>query len=50
MERTEETIDKICEWIERELKNTSSMQTESVLPAMISALAVLVIAQGEFYR
>ncbi len=50
MQRIETTINNICDWIEEQLKNTSSMQTESVLPEMISALADLVIAQGEFYH
>lgn len=50
MERLDKTIDEVCNWIESELKNTSSMQTESILPNVISALADLVIAQGEFLR
>jgi hypothetical protein len=37
-----ETINALCEWIQKELKNASSMQTESILPAVIEATAKLV--------
>ena len=40
----EQTIRCICEWIQEELKNTSSGQTESILPEVIRALAELVRA------
>lgn len=50
MKKVENTIAELCEWIENELKNTSSLQTESILPEMILALAKLVTAQCEFFR
>ena len=37
-----ETINALCDWIQKELKNASSMQTESILPAVIEATAKLV--------
>ena len=40
--RVEQTICQMCDWIEKELKNTSSMQTESILPDMIVVLAKLI--------
>lgn len=43
-ETLEQTVSRICEWIQEELKNTSSGQTESILPEVIRALAELVRA------
>ncbi len=37
----EKTIRDLCNWIQKELKNPSSSQTESILPEMILALAEL---------
>ena len=37
-----ETINALCDWIQTELKNASSVQTESILPAVIEATAKLV--------
>lgn len=37
-----ETVNALCDWIQRELKNASSMQTESILPAVIEATAKLI--------
>ena len=37
-----ETINILCDWIKAELKNAFSMQTESILPAVIEATAKLV--------
>lgn len=37
-----ETINELCDWIKAELKDASSMQTESILPAVIEATAKLV--------
>ena len=39
-----ETVNALCDWIQAELKNASSMQTESILPAVIEATAKLVDA------
>lgn len=36
------TINALCDWIQTELKNASSVQTESILPAVIEATAKLV--------
>ncbi|EFC05619.1 hypothetical protein HMPREF9013_1322 [Bulleidia extructa W1219] len=41
-EEIEKTISVLCKWIQRELKNASSDQTESILPAVIEATAKLV--------
>lgn len=43
-ETLEQTVICTCEWIQEELKNTSSGQTESILPEVIRALAELVRA------
>ena len=37
-----ETINALCDWIQAELKNASSVDTESILPAVIEATANLV--------
>lgn len=37
-----ETIKALCDWIQNELENASSMQTESILPAVIEATAKLI--------
>lgn len=37
-----ETINTLCDWIQKELKNASSVQTESILPAVIEATAKLI--------
>ena len=41
-DKINETINTLCDWIQAELKNASSMQTESILPAVIEATAKLV--------
>lgn len=40
----EKTITEICNWIREEFKNTSSSQTESILPEIINSLADLIRA------
>ena len=40
--RVIETVNALCDWIQTELKNASSVQTESILPAVIEATAKLV--------
>jgi hypothetical protein len=40
--KVKETINTLCDWIQKESKNASSMQTESILPAVIEATAKLV--------
>ena len=47
--KVNETINNICEWINKELKNASSSQTESILPEMINALSELIISHQEIY-
>ena len=37
-----ETINALCDWIQEKLKNASSVQTESILPAVIEATAKLI--------
>lgn len=41
-DKVNETIKALCDWIQTELKNASSVQTESILPAVIEATAKLV--------
>lgn len=40
-------VDALCEWIQKELKNASGSQTESILPAVIEATAKLVDSNHE---
>ena len=44
-----ETINALCDWIQTELKNASSVQTESILPAVIEATAKLVEQANHIY-
>ena len=44
-----ETINALCDWIQAELKNASSVQTESILPAVIEATAKLVEQANHIY-
>ena len=37
-----ETINALCDWIQKELENASSVQTESILPAVIEATVKLI--------
>lgn len=37
-----QTINALCKWIQKELENASSVQTESILPAVIEATAKLI--------
>ena len=41
-DKVNETIKALCGWIQAELKNASSVQTESILPAVIEATAKLI--------
>ena len=41
-EEIEKTIYVLCKWIQNKLENTSSDQTESILPAMIEATTKLI--------
>lgn len=41
-EKVIETINALCDWIQKELENASSVQTESILPAVIEATAKLI--------
>lgn len=38
----ENTIQIICEWIDKELKNTTGNDLESIIPDMIKALSDLI--------
>ena len=46
MEKVDETIDAICDWIQSELKGTGSMENSMILPKTIKALAELVAARA----
>ena len=41
-DKINETINALCDWIQEELKNASSLDTESILPAVIEATAKLI--------
>lgn len=41
-EKVNETIIALCDWIQKELKNTSSRQAESIFPDMIQATVNLI--------
>lgn len=41
-DKVSETINELCDWIKAELKDASSVQTESILPAVIEATAKLI--------
>ena len=44
-----ETINALCDWIQTELKNASSVDTASILPAVIEATAILVEQANHIY-
>ena len=46
MERVDETIKAICEWIQNELENSDSVNEHHILPDMTKALAELVSARA----
>lgn len=46
MENIDKTIDSICNWIQKELKDDSAIKT-SILPETINALSVLVRARTD---
>jgi|GEM_PF-3294846 len=50
MENVDETIKNICEWIQKELSETNSLQGSNVLPEMTKALAELVSARASAYN
>lgn len=43
-DKVKETIVALCNWIQGELKNTSSMQTESILPEIIKETTNLIMS------
>lgn len=47
MERVDKTIDAICEWIQKELEKSNSVQEHSILPDITKALAELVTARAK---
>lgn len=49
-ERLNETIENICDWIDEQLIQTSSMQESNIIPLTISALAKLVTARAELAK
>ncbi len=46
MENVDRTIDTLCEWIQKELKQSSGNTELAVIPEMAKALAVLVSAKA----
>lgn len=46
MKNVDKTIDAICNWVQKELKNTDSTPDCSELPEMVKALAQLVSARA----
>lgn len=47
MKKVDETIEVICEWINKELENPSPIYANSTLPEMIKALAELMSARAK---
>lgn len=45
-----ETINALCDWIQTELENASSVDTASILPAVIEATANLVEQANHIYK
>lgn len=48
MNKVDETILEICDWIQSKLKETGSMETSTILPETIKALAELVSARAQW--
>lgn len=46
MKNVDKTIDALCNWVQKELKNTDSTPDYSELPEMVKALAQLVSARA----
>jgi ABC-type transporter Mla MlaB component len=46
MENVDRTIDTLCEWIQKELKQSSGNMELTVIPEMAKALAELVSAKA----
>lgn len=46
MQKVDETIDVLCEWIQGALKDVNAVQEQSILPDIVKALAELVSARG----
>lgn len=46
MENVDRTIDTLCEWIQKELKQSSDNMELAVIPEMVKALADLVTARA----
>lgn len=40
--KVDDTIINLCNWIDTELKNVSSVHTENILPKMVESLAKLI--------
>lgn len=47
MENVDKTINSICDWIQKELKDDSGIK-ESILPQMTMALAILLEARAKY--
>lgn len=47
MENIDKTIDSICDWIQKELKDDSGIKA-SILPKMTMALATLLEARAKY--
>lgn len=45
MQKVDETINALCDWIQRSLKDVNAVQEGSILPDMVKALAELVSAR-----
>ena len=44
--KVDETIEKLCDWIQSELPVTGSMSADAIVPEVVKALAELVAARG----
>lgn len=47
MEKVDQTINAVCEWIQENLTKTSCMTPTTIMPEMVKALAELVSAREE---
>lgn len=45
MEKVDEAIDAICDWIQKEVKSPNAIQSNSIIPELTKALAELVSAR-----
>lgn len=50
MQKVDETIDEICDWIQKDLKNEGCVEDKYTTAEMVAALAALVSARASIPR